>query len=312
MIINMHDLWDDAAERQKKYIAKRIRDVLERELSRGPMTKALFDVLSFIYSNLNDIVDSKNTDFTNVIASYDALFPAGGATTTDAEKWFAKIFDYEGFRDGKYEQGWNAYELCNLARYKVCPYCHINTTETELKGGPLKGYRGDLDHYLPQSEFPYLALSLGNLVLSCKLCNGSSMKHTKNFHVIPHLNPLKDNIEFEFRLCPANNGDWTPTLSTFKERPSKYEIQIIALRGGIKAQNSLETFQLHPRYQPFLYEAHRVARVGRNSGWFKSVLRKTFLQMTIEDELGFDSVGDGYKHVSTGKMRKDVFDATRG
>jgi hypothetical protein len=44
---------------------------------------------------------------------------------------------------------------------KTCVYCGIKINNTVM----------DVDHYLPSSEFPYLAYCWDNLLPSCKRCN---------------------------------------------------------------------------------------------------------------------------------------------
>jgi|GEM_PF-4420593 len=76
----------------------------------------------------------------------------------------------------------------------VCPYCDlvdINANETN-----------NMDHFLPKSDFPYLAIFWGNFVLACSICNGIQIKHWKWF--IPSLHPYLDNInemiKFNFEI----------------------------------------------------------------------------------------------------------------
>jgi hypothetical protein len=156
-----------------------------------------------------------------------------------------------------------------------------------------------------------LALSLGNLVPSCDRCNGPFMKHTRDFFKTPHLNPLKDTIALTFRLRPANGAPWTPTLRAMREPASEYEIEIVATPGNVEAANTLTTFQLKPRYQPRVHDAYRVAKVGRNRGWVRSVLQATNLTLTTEDELGFSLTGDSFKKIVTGKMCLDVYNSSK-
>ncbi|WP_321891560.1 hypothetical protein [Burkholderia cenocepacia] len=309
MIIDIPDVWDDAKQRHEEYVLDRANNAMVREHVRGPTTKALSDFRIFLKLYLNHIVNSNNTNFDAVINGFNRLFKLGSPAAEEAVAIAKRVFDYDSFRDGKHS--WNAYELCALARYSVCPYCQLTAIETTTKSPAGKGYRPQLDHYLARSDFPYLALSLGNLVPSCDRCNGPFMKHTKDFFKTPHLNPLKDATAFTFRLRPANGAPWTPTLRAMRESANMYEIEIVATPGSIEATNTLTTFQLKPRYQPHVHDAHRVAKVGRNQGWVRSVLEATNLALTTEDELGFSLAGDGFKKIVAGKMRLDVYNSSK-
>ena len=63
---------------------------------------------------------------------------------------------------------YNTEYLFRRLNIKVCPYCNENYTYHFSNNGR-RNY--DLDHFYSQSEFPILAISLYNLVPSCKVCN---------------------------------------------------------------------------------------------------------------------------------------------
>lgn len=73
-----------------------------------------------------------------------------------------KIFRYENFSKRKV-----AYEIMRKMDVMVCPYCNRLYTVT-LKD---KKVRPQFDHYFPKKKYPYLALSLYNLIPSCSICN---------------------------------------------------------------------------------------------------------------------------------------------
>jgi len=84
-------------------------------------------------------------------------------------------FDYEWF--SRQANGWGAYALVQAYNVRICPYCQANHVNLHVKKA--KGAQGTaafqlrppLDHYLPKSIYPYLAVSLSNLVPSCAQCN---------------------------------------------------------------------------------------------------------------------------------------------
>ncbi|MQA54199.1 hypothetical protein [Pseudomonas piscis] len=87
-----------------------------------------------------------------------------------------KVFDYDKFIYKS--QGWNAYKLVGSHGLRICPYCHLNHVnyhgQATSKATPKKlEMRPPLDHFLPKSIYPYLAVSLHNLVPSCYQCNSS-------------------------------------------------------------------------------------------------------------------------------------------
>lgn len=55
---------------------------------------------------------------------------------------------------------------------KICPYCNIEYIRPIIsKSGRRR--RGDLDHFIPKNEYPWLSMSIYNLVPSCLSCNRS-------------------------------------------------------------------------------------------------------------------------------------------
>ncbi len=61
-----------------------------------------------------------------------------------------------------------AYWLQSQLGVKVCPYCNRMYTTTSYGK---KRTRPEFDHFYPQSRYPYLAVSLFNLIPSCNICN---------------------------------------------------------------------------------------------------------------------------------------------
>lgn len=52
---------------------------------------------------------------------------------------------------------------------EICPYCNRSFIYTT----PKKGTRPQYDHYYPKSKYPYLALSMYNLIPCCPVCNNA-------------------------------------------------------------------------------------------------------------------------------------------
>lgn len=309
MIIDIHDVWDDAKVDHEKYVRERVRQALTNELSRGSVSPVLSDFERFVATHLDDIVDSCNSDYSGAIADFDNLFIPRSKTAKEAKALAKRIFNYDEFCEGKHQ--WTAYALCSKARCSVCPYCHISPIQTVVKSTRGKGYRPQLDHFLARSQFPYLALSLGNLVPCCGDCNGPSMKHTKNFYKIPHLNPLRDASALTFCLGPADGVKWSPTMQAMREPAANYGIAIVPAAGSAEANNSLVTFQLESRYKPYRNNAFRAAIAAKSQAWTASVKKETNLAITVETQLGFSEIGDGYKKEPTGKMLLDVYKASK-
>jgi len=60
-----------------------------------------------------------------------------------------------------------AYWLQKRLNIRICPYCNANYTRVSVDGR----FRADLEHFFPQSLYPYLSVSLFNLLPACQTCN---------------------------------------------------------------------------------------------------------------------------------------------
>lgn len=112
-------------------------------------------------------------------------------------KLLRKIFYYD------YYDRWDAYELASQLNVNICPYCNRIPTYT-IGNSFKKGTRPQFDHFFDKARYPYLNLSIYNLVPSCSICN-SSYKHNKEFNLSDHLHPyLKgfdcENIKFTLEV----------------------------------------------------------------------------------------------------------------
>ncbi|WP_027624494.1 hypothetical protein [Clostridium lundense] len=84
--------------------------------------------------------------------------------------------------------GYNALDLVNTLEMNVCPYCNrnfiSNTKLVDEKGIEYIKRTAQLDHYYPESEYPFLAISFYNLIPVCPSCN--KVKLAEEFGVNPY------------------------------------------------------------------------------------------------------------------------------
>lgn len=106
------------------------------------------------------------------------------------------VFRYDVF--SKQDQ---IHRFVRLLGVDICPYCnriYITTAERGEKSSPI---RPELDHYRCKSKYPFLAVSILNLIPSCSFCN-----HAKHEKEDPILYPYKDEIgsDLYFQTKPRN------------------------------------------------------------------------------------------------------------
>ncbi len=86
-----------------------------------------------------------------------------------------------------------AYEILNVMKVNVCPYCNRQYTFT-VNGKT----RPEFDHFFPKSLYPFLAVSIYNLVPSCGLCNKGKSKALPEKFLYPYEESFEDKgIHFE-------------------------------------------------------------------------------------------------------------------
>jgi len=92
---------------------------------------------------------------------------------------------------------YNAYQLLENLKVFVCPYCNRNTIYN-IKTTQKR--TSELDHYYPQSKYPFLALSFYNLVPSCKVCNKIKLDNDDKKYINPYDNRFDMNKNMKFSL----------------------------------------------------------------------------------------------------------------
>lgn len=152
-------------------------------------------IISFI-KKINNAIDK------DVSKSFDK-----NTILKDIENEFIIIFKNFAKRD------W-AMEFLTLLDVKVCPYCNRSYTFTvhnKLTGTKSKA---ELDHYFPISKYPFMAISIFNIVPSCSLCNkGKSNNHItvdQQNILYPYEEGFDDEIVFSVE---SNRLDYITDLS---------------------------------------------------------------------------------------------------
>lgn len=115
------------------------------------------------------------------------------------DELLATVFRYKNFSNRKVVN-----EILHEMEIPVCPYCN-RLYITVLKR---KKVRPQLVHFFPKSLYPYLALSLYNLVPSCSVCNQA--KADWNTYKKPLLYPYEEEFgeEVVFALNLRDKSDF--------------------------------------------------------------------------------------------------------
>ncbi|MFT8340854.1 MAG: hypothetical protein ABF652_05395 [Clostridium beijerinckii] len=140
---------------------------------------------------------------------------------------------------------WSAYSFVFELGIKVCPYCnrqYISPIYSE--SGKV---RADLDHFYAKSRYPYLSMSIHNLIPCCKFCN-SSLKGDKEFTYENNISPYDKDIDdyMYFDYYPLSSNSFYGQDEVKIELKEKDNVDKDVIR---KFRNNLRIFQVEELYQ---------------------------------------------------------------
>lgn len=140
----------------------------------------------------------------------------------------------------KYFRSKWAYALVEKLDISSCPYCNrnfivnFNKNETTVQ----------LDHFFDKSTYPYLAISLYNLIPSCSTCNQRKSSSKKEI-----LYPYEDdfNKKAKFTHFFNNKNEENNQYSIFSKERISLDLNPIN-KDDLKTENTIETLRLKELY----------------------------------------------------------------
>lgn len=129
---------------------------------------------------------------------------------------------------------------------KVCPYCNRNYIFNFRKNKKEEA-TAQLDHFYDKSEYPYLCLSMYNLIPSCSTCNQRKSKKDVVSEAIihPYEEGLNDYIKFRSVIKP-----YSKKSDFFAE--DRLELEIENITNDDKVKEHLLTFNIQGLYNNHL------------------------------------------------------------
>lgn len=227
---------------KKKTLNKKCKEYRWQDFKRKNSLSAIFP------ESMKEIMTA---DYSKLASLYE-LFAAqhlSGKQKTEIES----IFNYDG-----YCAEIAKFFINNADRLKLhsCFYCEMSYVNVfTIDRGKKKHF--DVDHVLPKSECPLLALSLFNFVPSCQVCN-SRIKRQFPIGCTPaeraELSPSAANYDFEsnvkFRLRPLKGG-----VRHFMASPTLFKIVV---KADVPYNQEVKFFHLEERYEYHKMEALRL------------------------------------------------------
>ena len=220
--------------------------------------------LSYILNERNfrdDIVLCPPSKLIKVIESFNLRFPD---IDYDAEDWryFRNymIRQYERVRKGI------LHLVLNSLNLSVCPYCnrqYIFGTDNNRKVG------AQFDHFYSKSKYPYLALSMYNLIPCCPTCNKA--KGEEFIEINPYIEGFENNgkLMVDSPLnCILRNADWE-----------------VKFKADDRCKTNIQAFALDELYKKHKDYAHEIVlkSVAYQKGYYND-LKISFRNIGITDE----------------------------
>ena len=150
--------------------------------------------------SLNEIITEFNNNFT--IDIFYETDITGRIKDSEIAKKLKVIFNYKSFRGSEFCV--NYLRELGFEKRVPCPYCNFDELSIVTRDDNKSDLALlDLDHFVPQSKYPFLALSMYNLIPSCHNCN-SSFKREILFLIDTHINPFDKSFDEYFRFSFKN------------------------------------------------------------------------------------------------------------
>lgn len=185
-------------------------------------------------------------------------------------------------------------EIYGALDIDVCPYCNRSLIAPIDEGTGKKTATGELDHFYCKSRYPYLAISLYNLIPSCGICNGKSRKGETDLYQSAFQNPylLADNDGMSFGFKP------TGVISTLDEAYKRYHVKY-DFSPNANLKFNFKTLRLKRIYSGMYYRS-KIAQI-------EGVVRDFCNQPYIDSQLArFNAMGYTLNLSSLIKERLEV------
>lgn len=143
----------------------------------------------------------------------------------------------------------SVHTLLSMLGVEICPYCNRQFTSTIDYGDQL--VRSQIDHFKNKKDYPYLSLSINNLVPCCSLCN--LLKHDRDLDILyPYEEGIGDSYFFEAK---CDNNNITSLLTGSSDATQRFELAF-SKREDVpdssykkRAETSVKAFALRELYQ---------------------------------------------------------------
>ncbi len=204
--------------------------------------------LSFLIKNYDRILVLKPNEMQNLINRMDRLkLTENFYKKKKNGKYGQTKFCTRLLKELRYEEalggGSRGKDLARMINIRACSYCNSQYTFS-YKYDKKKISKLQLDHFFSKSKYPYLSISLYNLIPSCSYCN--QKKSNKGFNLSEYSHPYEESFSdrFKFKLSPASEKK---LIAKYKIEEKEIDI-ILEHTNDIKVINHDDIFDLSGIY----------------------------------------------------------------
>ena len=159
--------------------------------------------------------------------------------TPDEREAIQAVFRYPKMNEDKGDKDNMAYWIVNRLKAETCPFCNRMYTKTLMMSKNNARIRPELDHFYPKSKYPYLAVSLFNLIPICSYCNKQKSDYAEMYTrsrkyrysiIYPYdeaFNDEQGKRRASFRLVPGRqNGSCLNYYKTMIGESTDFTVEI--------------------------------------------------------------------------------------
>ncbi|WP_404275835.1 hypothetical protein [Exiguobacterium undae] len=321
-----------------KNVEKRLYKKLEN-LSSSEVDPDKKRIFKFLFSELPNILIDDLLSLKEIINRYESLMvdfrlkdtekikKVRGRSKYNGKKERILLNDLKIIFENEYKhfysaKEWNAYMFLEELNLSICPYCGSQFIFLYNNG---KKTRATLDHFFDKATYPFLAISIFNLVPSCKVCN-SDLKSTKEFTLDNNYSPYEKNIvdKIEFSIDVEsvkkgmkirNENSEIDYYDMFIGGSTDFKIKVNYNENdkkiAKKIKGNLETFKLEEFYNK--YHKQYVKSIIRKSHIYNKVyiqaLNKSFDLIFIDENDLLKSIYSSVeedKNNILGKLNREI------
>lgn len=197
----------DQTDLENWYLSK-IQDEIKKNLNEIDTTSKNDEekrLLSFIINHIDKLILYSPQKLEKIVKITDAYCKYckdkdillyqdsnGKYQKTDFNKEIFKAFHYDYYRKNI------LVELAQKLNVKSCPYCNMNYTLFAEKGnGNVAKFQ--YDHFFEKKTYPFLSMSLYNLIPSCGSCNQGKSTNTLSLKFNPYASNINKLFHFTIK-----------------------------------------------------------------------------------------------------------------